>query len=104
MIMRTAPWYHGPTYRTPPAIAPRPWSGTQARVAAPAPTRSFSGSRFYGNGYTFGGGSPSSFGGRSTGRGATFSGGSSFGGSRATAPSPAPSFGGGARSFGGHRR
>ncbi len=107
MINHTAPaGYRGPTFRAAPAIAPRPAVGARVTAPGPAPTRSFSGARFYGNGYTFSNGAASSFGARSAGRG-SFSGGSSF------APSHAPSFsgghapsfggGGGARSFGGGR-
>ena len=104
MIVHTPPWYRGPTYRTPPAIAPRPGTGTQARVATPAPTRSFNGARFYGNGYTFSSGASSSFTGRSVGGGSSFSGGSSFGGSSFGASHAPSSFGGGGHSFGGGRR
>ena len=101
-IVRAAPaGYRGPTFRAPPAIAPRPTFGS--RATAPAPTRSFSGARFYGNGYTFSNGAPSSFGARSTGRG-SFSGGSSFGGGAFSGSRAPSSFGGGAHSFGGGRR
>lgn len=94
-IARTAPGYRGPTFRASPAIAPRPTAG--ARVAAPTPTRSFSGARFYGNGYTFSNGA---------GRG-SFSGGSSFGSGHAPSTfggGHAPSSFGGGHSFGGARR
>jgi hypothetical protein len=82
MIMHTAP------VRAAPAMAPRPAGSAQARVAGPAPTRSFSGARFYGNGYSFGT-RASSIGGRSAG---SFSGGSSSG--------RGSSFEGGAHSLG----
>jgi hypothetical protein len=100
MITHTAPWYRNPTARTAPLLAPRPLAGgAQAHVAAQAPPRtSFSGARFYGNGYTFGNGSSSS-GARAVGRG-SFIGGSSFGGGHA----PSSFGGGGVRSFGGRRR
>ncbi len=102
MIMHTAPWYRGPSFRAAPTIAPRAPAGAQARVATTSATRSFSGARFYGNGYSFGSHAPS----RSFGNG-SFSGGSSFGASHAPSSfggARAPSSLGGGHSFGGARR
>jgi len=103
MIMHTAPaaGYRAPAFRAAPAIAPRSAFAPPSRVAAPAPTRSFSGARFYGNGYSFGTHPSSSFGARP---GGSFSGGSSFNRGSSFGGGHAPSSFGGGHSFGGGRR